>query len=111
MTSQNKGLGLSNLPPPLFGYMLLKFITELGECEPGSEHIVLRLSSNAELPASTNFTEDISGRHNSYPVLCTPGRPTTELLGLSCGDIRQAHQTPQGDQHQAGPRLALFHKG
>lgn len=68
MTSRSKGLVLSNFPPSLFGSTSLNFITKLGECKPESEHVVLRLLSNAELPASTNFWEDISERHNSCQV-------------------------------------------
>lgn len=110
MTGQRKGLKNSDLPPSLFGTTSIKFVIELGECEPGSEHIVLRLSSNTELLASVNWRGDISERHNYYAVFCIPGQPTTELRGPTYGHLHRHHQTRQGSLHQAGPRLSLPHK-
>ena len=55
MTGQSKGLGLANLPPPLFVTTSIEFIIQLRKFEPGSEHIVLILSSNIEPPASVNL--------------------------------------------------------
>ena len=55
MTDQSKGLGVANLPQTLFGITSINLTIELEECEPGREHIVLRLSSNVGLPASANL--------------------------------------------------------